>query len=69
VRREFIIGYFEQDGIAGVQAALEEIARVDEKNTLAMVLTSDKAAEEWEKLRIALHSIGLEFRLVPRNVV
>ena len=68
-RREFIIAYYEEDGIAGLRAALEEIAHADSRNARSnpQITAGDTAEESFTAIRSLLNEMGLDLRLVRIN--
>ncbi len=61
VRRNFVIAYYEEDGVEGLRSALEEIALADA--TIARENT-DKTSSRSTNMRTALNELELDLRLV-----
>lgn len=59
-RRNFVIAYYEEDGIRGLQAALEEITRADAVYSPA----GNEKTDSLMAVRTALNRLGLDFGLV-----
>lgn len=60
-RRNFVIAYYEEDGIAGLQAALEEIALADARVAQGNAVNTSRDNADW---RASLNELGLDLRLV-----
>ena len=64
-RRNFVLAFYEEDGIKGVHDALDEIARADELNGIQTerLPINSKELSEFEALQKEMSRLGLEFRL------
>lgn len=61
-RRNFLVAYYEENGVEGLRAALDEIALASEmQKPLVPKITST----DFSTLRDTLNTLGLDFRLVP----
>lgn len=61
-RRNFVVAYYEEDGIAGLKATRDEIACAD-----GAVVASELPLppDDFTALRGTVNALGLDFRLVP----